>query len=177
MKIREDWPREIEERRNTLWPYFKAAQNFKDADGGKVKARLAVDKLIINKESYSADNLEAIPKQFHPTGCVESENTIAFFSRESPLSNFYTSQFSSEKMVFSSVEQYLVFKKATLFNDADTAEAVMSMSDPVKIKARGKRVKNFDHKTWANARIHIMEEALELKFSQSQQLKIGRAHV
>lgn len=164
--VREDWPMEIEERRNKLWPYFKEA---KQAD--KVKAKLAVDKLVINSTVYTSDKTSDIPKEFHPSGCKETPHAIAFFSGASPFSNFHQSDFSDDGRVFSSVEQYVVFQKATLFNDDDATEAVMKLSDPVKIKVRGKRIKNYDHKIWLEARVGIMKKALHCKFSQCNSLK------
>lgn len=171
--IREDWPQVVEERRNKLWPYFKAAQSVKDANGKKVKARLAVDKLVIDDKVYTADNTDAIPSQFHPTGTLETTEAVAFFTEHAPLSNMHYSKFSVDSTVYHTVEQCLVHKKVLLFGDVVAADEVMAMSNPKKIKARGngKRIKNYNHKLWLQRREEIMEKALHAKFTQNPSLK------
>ena len=100
-----------------------------------------------------------------------SENHVLFSGRESVLSNFHESPFTAGGRKFSSMEQYLCFKKADLFNDRDISERIMRESDPGKIKQLGKQVKHFDAKVWHNAKSDIGEEGLKCKFDQNPGMK------
>jgi len=49
---------------------------------------------------------------------------------------------------FNTNEQYMMLCKALLFDDYDTARAIMNTDQPNEQKALGRRVKNFDDARW-----------------------------
>ena len=62
------------------------------------------------------------------------------------LSNWYLSDFTVEGITFSSMEQYMMYKKAMLFQDRETAGKILQTDDVAEIKALGRGVRNFDEK-------------------------------
>ena len=87
------------------------------------------------------------------------------------LSNWYSCEFKDNENTYTSTEQYMMYKKAMLFNDLETANKIMSISSVSKIKAYGREVKNFNEEIWDNNKISIVTDGNYLKFSQNEVLK------
>jgi ribA/ribD-fused uncharacterized protein len=52
---------------------------------------------------------------------------------------------------FNCAEQYMMYGKAELFKDPDAMRgggAILATSDPKRLKALGRRVRNYDERTW-----------------------------
>ena len=78
-------------------------------------------------------------------------------------------QFIDEKNIkYSSCEQYMMYQKAILFKDYDIAKEVLSLKDVKKIKALGRKVKNFDSNIWDKHKFNIIVNGNYLKFSQNK---------
>ena len=86
------------------------------------------------------------------------------------LSNWYPSHFVVDGVGFSSMEQYMMYRKAVLFGDDETARQVMVLSSPAEIKALGRLVKGFDQKLWDENKYEIVKRGVQLKFSQNREL-------
>ena len=56
------------------------------------------------------------------------------------LSNWYPSHFVVDRVGFSSMEQYMMYRKACCFNDAETAAQILETDDVAEIKRLGRRV-------------------------------------
>ena len=56
------------------------------------------------------------------------------------LSNWYLSDFTINGITFTSMEQYMMYKKATCFNDEDIAKQILEEKDVAKIKELGRLV-------------------------------------
>ena len=87
------------------------------------------------------------------------------------LSNWYPSRFTANDISFSSMEQYMMYKKAECFKDKDTAEKILATDDVAKIKALGRLVANYNESYWNGVRQIIVFEGLLAKFSQNEDLK------
>ena len=87
------------------------------------------------------------------------------------LSNWYLSDFIVNGVSFSSMEQFMMYRKAVCFNDETVAEQILSTSDVAKIKALGRRVSNYDESMWNGIRQITVYEGLLAKFSQNEDLK------
>ncbi len=87
------------------------------------------------------------------------------------LSNWYLSDFVIDEVEFSSVEQYMMYEKAMLFNDVEIAEQIMSTSNVGKIKALGRSVRNYNDVVWNGVRQIVVYKALLEKFRQNDELK------
>jgi ribA/ribD-fused uncharacterized protein len=87
------------------------------------------------------------------------------------LSNWYLSKFTVDGVTFSSMEQYMMYKKARLFQDTETAYEILSIQDVKQIKVLGRQVKNYDDIIWNGRRQVIIYQGLLEKFCQNQELK------
>lgn len=87
------------------------------------------------------------------------------------LSNWYLSSFTINNITFSSMEQYMMYKKALQFDDVKTAKEILSKKDVAEIKALGRKVSNYDDSTWNGVRQIIVYQGLLAKFSQNEELK------
>ncbi|WP_455034331.1 NADAR family protein [Lachnoanaerobaculum gingivalis] len=87
------------------------------------------------------------------------------------LSNWYLSEFKVDSIQFSSMEQYMMYKKAIVFNDTKIAKEILETTDVSKIKALGRQVSNYSDKYWSGVRQIIVYKGLLAKFSQNDDLK------
>lgn len=87
------------------------------------------------------------------------------------LSNWFPSRFSVNCITFSSMEQYMMYKKAVCFGDKDTADKILATNDVAKIKALGRLVANYNENYWNGVRQIVVFEGLLAKFSQNEDLK------
>lgn len=87
------------------------------------------------------------------------------------LSNWYLSEFNINGIQYSSMEQYMMYQKALLFNDSDIAGQILGTSNVGKIKALGRAVKNYNELMWSGQRQIIVYNGLLEKFSQNTALK------
>lgn len=87
------------------------------------------------------------------------------------FSNWYLSDFEADGLKFSSMEQYMMYRKAVTFNDSEIARQIMETSDVGKIKALGRSVRNYDDTIWNGLRQIIVYRGLLEKFRQNEELK------
>lgn len=86
------------------------------------------------------------------------------------LSNWWLSKFTVNNVTYTSAEQYMMHQKALLFNDTQIAEAILKTNDVAKIKAYGRKVKNYDDTIWNSKRKEIVYQGLLAKFQQNEDL-------
>ena len=87
------------------------------------------------------------------------------------LSNWYLSDFSADGIRFSSMEQYMMYKKAVCFNDTETADRILKTEDVSEIKALGRKVSGYVDNIWSGIRQVTVYQGLLEKFSQNDELK------
>lgn len=87
------------------------------------------------------------------------------------LSNWYLSNFIIEGMLFSSMEQYMMYKKAMCFDDQIIANKILETKDVAEIKALGRQVSNYNDSIWNGMRQILIYEGLLAKFTQNEDLK------
>ncbi len=87
------------------------------------------------------------------------------------LSNWYPSRFTVNNVNFSSMEQYMMYKKAVCFGDKNTADKILATDDVAEIKALGRLVANYNESRWNGVRQIVVFEGLLAKFSQNEDLK------
>lgn len=96
------------------------------------------------------------------------EDFVFFWGSSSPFSNWYKGQFTYALKNFNCSEQYMMWSKAMLFGDYETAIKVMLTRNPREQKALGRLVNGFDQSIWEMNCIDIMVPALVAKFTQDQ---------
>jgi len=72
---------------------------------------------------------------------------------------------------FCTAEQFMMFAKAILFEDLETAQDIMAVSDPKMQKAFGRRVRNFDANMWNAVARHVVYQGNLAKFQQNDKLR------
>jgi ribA/ribD-fused uncharacterized protein len=100
-----------------------------------------------------------------------NESFIFYFGPQSVFSHWYKSEFSIDKKKFSCVEQYIMYKKAMLFDDDETANKILRSTNPARHRYLGRRVKGFDKPTWQCCRLRLAIKANLAKFEQDNNLK------
>jgi ribA/ribD-fused uncharacterized protein len=78
--------------------------------------------------------------------------------------------FSLDSQEYSSAEQFMMFHKAMIFLDRETALKIMQTHDVKKIKELGREVKNYDESVWKYFRSKVVYEGNKAKFSQNEEL-------
>jgi ribA/ribD-fused uncharacterized protein len=66
---------------------------------------------------------------------------------------------------FCSAEQYMMYRKAMLFNDREIAQQILDSTSPSTIKSLGRRVSDFTQDTWDDNKMALVLHANVLKFS------------
>ncbi len=87
------------------------------------------------------------------------------------LSNWYLSDFTVDGIAYSSMEQYMMYQKAVLFQEEETAKEILETTDVGKIKALGRAVKGYKDEVWNGLRQVIIYDGLQQKFFQNEKLK------
>ncbi len=87
------------------------------------------------------------------------------------LSNWYPSSFTVNHVSFSSMEQYMMYRKALCFGDRVRADKILATDDVAEIKALGRLVANYKESHWNGIRQIVVFEGLLEKFSQNEGLK------
>ena len=87
------------------------------------------------------------------------------------LSNWYPVQFSVDGIDFSSMEQFMMYRKAQCFQDKKIADKILQTEDVAQIKKLGRDVKGYDENFWNGVRQIVVYEGLIAKFSQNKSLK------
>ena len=87
------------------------------------------------------------------------------------LSNWYPSTFTLKGIDFSSMEQYMMYRKAICFDDDKVPAQILATEDVAEIKALGRLVAGYDENLWNGVRQIVVYEGLLAKFSQNPELK------
>ncbi|WP_085833689.1 NADAR family protein [Clostridium merdae] len=87
------------------------------------------------------------------------------------LSNWFLSDFEKDGVHFSSMEQYMMYQKAIIFEDSEIASQILATSNVGKIKSLGRSVRNYEDVVWSGVRQIIVYEGLIEKFVQNNELK------
>lgn len=88
-----------------------------------------------------------------------------------PFSQWQRSEFELDGVTFNTAEQAMMYAKAMLFDDAETAQKILNTRDASKQKALGRKVKNFDPVKWDAHKEQIVLEANRAKFGQNKGLR------
>jgi len=87
------------------------------------------------------------------------------------LSNWYLTNFSVDDISYSSVEQYMMYRKAVCFHDKKIAEQILQTNNVAQIKELGRSVSGYDDNYWNGIRQIVVYNGLLSKFSQNEELK------
>lgn len=97
-------------------------------------------------------------------------NIICFHNPEEEngfLSNWYLFDFKVNEVKYSSMEQFMMYKKAIRFQDIEKAQQILSTNDVALIKEYGRQVKGYNDSIWCGVRQMVVYQGLLAKFSQN----------
>ncbi|RJO76771.1 NADAR family protein [Nocardia panacis] len=87
------------------------------------------------------------------------------------LSQWWPAEFDLDDHHFPTAEHYMMWRKATLFGDRDTAGQILTTDHPKQVKALGRQVRGFDSAIWEANSFRIVVEANTAKFGQDEALR------
>ena len=102
---------------------------------------------------------------------MDSTDGKYHFYWSGPFSQWQHSEFEMDGRRFVTAEQAMMYFKAILFSDDETAELIMEAVDPGRQKALGRRVKNFCDAVWDEKKYEIVHRINLQKFSQNKGLR------
>ncbi len=172
IKVHDDYPTEVQDRRKALRPYYSAAMKHNDYKNDTIMVR---DKLIVKGKAYTfapVNNLHELPAAINPrTECEKSnENTLVFFGIGSVFSNFHPSPMTIDNVPYSCNEEYIESQKAALFNDDVTEQRIKNAGTPHRMKALGSSIKGYNETQWEGAAKDIARKGAIAKFTQNPHL-------
>lgn len=109
-----------------------------------------------------------------------TDKYVFFFTDKDVFSNWYVAPFYDKMRCkyFDCVEQYMMWRKASLFKDYDTALAILNGSrkrvgekDQAYYKRMGREVKGYEEEMWLHWREVIVKRGLFMKYTQNPELK------
>ncbi|MFC4853179.1 NADAR family protein [Actinophytocola glycyrrhizae] len=87
------------------------------------------------------------------------------------LSQWFPSPFTENEHTFATAEHYMMWRKATLFDDRRTAAAILAAGHPKQAKDLGRQVRDFDQVTWEAQRSRIVVDGNTRKFAQHDDMR------
>jgi ribA/ribD-fused uncharacterized protein len=87
------------------------------------------------------------------------------------LSQWYDAPFTHEGVSYYTSEHWMMAEKARLFNEPQTAKAIIQTRKPGKVEALGRQIVGFDQDLWDKHRFEIVVQGNVMKFSQNPRLK------
>jgi ribA/ribD-fused uncharacterized protein len=87
------------------------------------------------------------------------------------LSQWWPAAFTVDGVTFGSAEHYMMWRKAMLFGDEESARRIVVAGHPRQAKELGRGVQGFDDQTWAAERFGIVIDASLAKFGQHPELR------
>jgi len=96
-----------------------------------------------------------------------TKEKFTFFWNQSAFSQWAESPFKIDGVAFNTAEQYMMYKKALLFNDFKQAERIMGTSNPRSQKQLGREVIGFERARWERYCKQFVYDASFAKFAQN----------
>lgn len=85
------------------------------------------------------------------------------------ISQWTYAKFKDENRIeYNCCEQYMMYQKAKLFGDIETANNILKLKIPSDQKAMGRQVKNFNQQIWDKEKEKIVYKGNYLRFSQNK---------
>ncbi len=84
----------------------------------------------------------------------------------SVFSQWANTPFVENGITFVTAEQYMMYHKAMLMGDTDTANKILDTTQPDEQKALGRKIKPWDQDRWETNKYKIVLQGNMLKFSQ-----------
>lgn len=131
----------------------------------------------------SSNKKQKLDNSTNPAGSTSAEKFTFFWQAPSPFSQFHPSEFNAKPLfitipddeegyTFLHCEQWMMFNKAKLFKDEESAKRIMETTEPIQCKALGREVRNFDEEIWKRENERIVLQGNRYKFTQNPDLLV-----
>lgn len=102
-----------------------------------------------------------------------AKDYVFFWQTGSPFSNWHPSKYTYDNIEFNCSEQGVMWSKAKLFEDNESANKILecTTSQQKKMKELGRGVKKFKEGVWKRNRVSIYKVHCYEKFTQNSHLK------
>ncbi|MNH98781.1 Swarming motility protein YbiA [compost metagenome] len=98
------------------------------------------------------------------------EKFTYFYRSGSPFSQWYPCYFIVDEHTFNCAEQYMMYAKALLFRDEETAMQILRARTPREQKELGRKVSGFNDTGWNKHCRDIVYQGNREKFLQNEEL-------
>lgn len=88
-----------------------------------------------------------------------------------PLCQWFPSEFVFSGKTFNCAEQFMMWAKAVLFVDYETAEKILAEKSPREQKKLGRLVQGYTQEKWDSAKFTLVSLGNVLKFKQNPELQ------
>ena len=105
------------------------------------------------------------------TNKFRETDKYVFFHGATWPSQWHKAPMIIDGVQYNCCEQYMMAMKAKLFKDNTAFSQIMKATEPREHKKIGRKVKNFNQKTWDKHKNQIITDANYAKFSQNKKLK------
>lgn len=95
---------------------------------------------------------------------------LHLFWDNSPFSQWYKCSFVAFGIEFNCAEQYMMYMKAVIFDDLQTADKILEAKEPREQKELGRHVKGFNQERWDYLSRKVVYDASRHKFMQNEDL-------
>lgn len=163
--INEEIPQSYRRRKSMLRDLVKLAQ------ARKYKAKIEQGGISLDGKLYLPHQFKMLPQGLQPMDACHKttdDGGTAFASEWSPFSNLHRINFKYRDIWFNSVEQCYQFRKANAEGHEDTAELILSLTDPYQCKKEGEQHK--ESKKWQKVCDAEMTKIVVAKFSQNEEI-------
>jgi len=87
------------------------------------------------------------------------------------LNQWYKIDFVVDNILYKTAEHYMMYQKAILFEDFESANKILNSNSPKEVQMIGREVKNFSEELWQKLSFDIVVKANIHKFAQNKELK------
>ena len=139
---------------------------------GARTVKLQGDRVIIDNRTYTYETINSVPDIYSLESARTvkvSQDTTAFYSRFSYLSNFYQAYFWIDGIQYNSVEQ-MYQRKLEAAGQDNFIPQLMCETNCIKMKRIGDGVTLPRDSAWHQSKENVMRVALQAKFDQNPSL-------
>ena len=101
------------------------------------------------------------------TRCHESPTMVLFYDESCPFSQWSAHSFVHDNITYKTAEHFMMYKKAILMRDFNTAQKILTSSGPAEAKKLGRQISPFSPTRWNNQKQEVVHTGNMLKFSQN----------
>lgn len=135
------------------------------------ESKVTGNRVVIDSRPYASNELALIPRAISCELKQEKqvEGGIAYRGDRTIFSNFFPAPFNLDGTDYVHSEQYYQYHKATHHGEDDTAERILKLTNPWRIKVLGDNIE--PDSEWISKRMRVMYEANFAKFKQNWPLQ------